>query len=87
MTIKEVISRVNLPETINDSIMYRWLGELDKKTYKYPDDADTELAIKDADIYEKYLIAMIDFCSGDLKAYQKSAIEFQLAYEERLECR
>lgn len=83
MTIKEVIEKVNLPEDIPDSIKYRWVGELDNKVYKFPDDADTELMYP-FNLYEKYLIALSDFFSGDMYAYVKSAREFETAYYERL---
>ena len=83
MTLKEVIEKVNLPGEIPDSIKYRWVGELDKKKYKYPDDADTELKYS-FNLYEKYLIAMNDFFTGDLKAYSESAREFAIAYAERM---
>ena len=79
MTIKEVIEKVNLPEDIPDSIKYRWVGELDKKVYEFPEDADTELKYP-FDLYEKYLIALNDFFSGDLDAYVDSAREFEKAY-------
>ena len=83
-TIREVIDRVKTSDSITDSIKYRWLSQLDKVKYKYPDDADTELAIKKpSDIYDKYLIAMNDFFSGDMAKYSASAILFEQAYAER----
>ncbi len=85
-TIKQVIDRVNLPETITDSIKYRWLGELDGIKYKFPEDKDTELVAKEPydTIYDKYLYAMKDFVSGDLANYSASAILFESAYYEYL---
>ena len=83
-TIKEVINRVKLQGDIPDSIKNRWLGELDGIKYKYPYDADTELVIKKpTNIYEKYLRAMNDFFTGNLREYEKSADEFKRAYAER----
>lgn len=81
-TIKEVLNRVKIPGTISDSIKVRWLGELDKIKYRYPEDADTELKYSFA-IYEKYLIAMNDFFSGDMTAYEESATQFYITFAER----
>ena len=83
-TIKQVLDKLNLSNSYPNAILYRWLGELDKRTYRYPEDADTELAIDDIDIYVKYLIAMDDFFSCDFTAYGVSAMEFDRAYRERL---
>ena len=84
-TIKEVLNRVKLPGEISDSIKVRWLGELDKKKYSYPDDADTELKYS-FNLYKLYLIAMNDFFTGDLSDYAASAILFEKAYaEERID--
>lgn len=83
-TIKEVINRVELSGNIAVSIKYRWLGELDGKNYKYPDDADTELVFKTPDnLYDLYLKAMNDFFTGDMVNYSASAILFEQAYAER----
>ena len=82
-TIKQVLDKVNLSDSYPNAILYRWLGELDRKTYKYPEDEDTELAIDDIDIYVKYLVAEDDFYSGDLMAYGESAMEFERAYQKR----
>ena len=79
VTIKEVISNVELPEDIPDSIKYRWLGELDKRTFKYPEDAEANLKYS-FELYEKYLKAYNDFISGDMDAYVDSAREFRIAY-------
>ena len=79
MTIKEVISRVNLPGDIPDPIKYRWLGELDERTFKFPDDADAELKYS-FELYDKYLKAYNDFISGDMDAYVDSAREFRITY-------
>lgn len=81
MTIKEVIEKVTLSGEIPDSIKYRWVGELDGKKYRYPEDADTELKYS-FELYEKYLIAMNDFFSGDMDAYVDSAREFERVYAE-----
>ncbi len=83
-TIKEVINRVKLQGKICDSVKYRWLGELDNKSYEYPDDADTELIFKNPDnLYDLYLKALNDFFTGDMVNYSASAILFEQAYAER----
>ena len=84
-TIKEVLNKVNLSETITESIKYRWLSQLDNINYKYPEDADVELAIKPPydNVYVLYLKAMNEFFTGDMRAYEKSAREFDIAYSKR----
>lgn len=85
MTIKEVMEKVTLSGEIPDSIKYRWVGELDGKKYRYPEDADTELKYS-FNLYKLYLIAMNDFFTGDLSDYAASAILFEKAYaEERID--
>lgn len=81
MTIKEVIEKVNLPGDIPDSIKYRWVGELDGERFRFPEDADTELTYS-FDLYEKYLIALNDFFTGNMYAYVDSAREFERVYAE-----
>ena len=83
-TIKEVLNRVKLSGNVSESTKYRWLGELDHKPYKYPEDADTELVYKTPNnIYDLYLYAMNDFFTGDMANYSASAILFEQAYAER----
>ena len=81
MTIKEVIEKVTLSGEIPDSIKYRWVGELDGKKYRYPEDADTGLKYS-FNLYKLYLIAMNDFFTGDMVNYSASAIMFEQAYAE-----
>lgn len=83
-TIKDVLEHTKLLDDVRDSIKYKWLGELDKRVYRYPDDAHTELKYT-LYLYEKYIVAMHDFFSGDMDAYVESARKFRLAYER--ECR
>lgn len=84
-TIKEVLNRVKLPGNISDSIKVRWLSQLDNIKYRYPEDADMELAFKPPydHIYDLYLRAMNDFFTGDMVNYSASAIMFEQAYAER----
>ena len=80
-TIKQVIDKVNLSNSYPNAILYRWLGELDKRKYEYPEDADTELAKKNIELYTTYLEAMDAFYTGDLADYSVLAFKFQLIYE------
>ena len=84
------------PDTIPDSIKCRWLSELDGKImcetmhrkdftpYRFPEDAERELAVGAPydNIYELYIIAMSDFFSGELANYSASAVLFEQAYSE-----
>ena len=84
------------PDAIDDSVKSRWISELDGKImretmhcndfkgYSYPDDGDKELVVKHPydNIYELYLVAMSDFCSGEFESYSTSAILFEQAYSE-----
>ena len=81
MTLKEAIEKVTLSGDIPDSIKYRWVGELDGKKYRYPEDADVELSYS-FELYKLYLIAMNDFFTGNLEDYASSAIMFEKAYAE-----
>lgn len=82
-TVKQVIDRVKLPGEIADSIKCMWLGEFDKVRYRYPEDKDTELKIKEPDdnIYDLYLEAMNAFFSGELSEYSAKAILFGSEYQ------
>lgn len=98
MTVNSVIEHTLKlhPDTIPDSIKCRWLSELDGKIaretmhkddfvpYKFPEDGERELAVKEPydNIYELYLIAMSDFFSGELANYSASAVMFEEAYSE-----
>ena len=83
-TIRNVLSEAQIGEGLSEAIKYRWLGELDKKKYSYPEDADTELKLKNAEVYVTYLEAMDTFLSGDMVEYSVKAELFQMAYEEEV---
>ena len=85
-TVKQVIDRVKLQGDYSDSIKCMWLGELDKVRYRYPEDKDTELKIKEPDdtIYDLYLEAMDAFFSGELAEYSARAILFESEYQAYL---
>ena len=81
-TIREVLSKAHMSEDLPESIKYRWLGELDKKKYNHPEDADTELKLRSVEVYTLYLDAMDAFFSGDLMEYSVKAELFHRAYDE-----
>lgn len=85
-TVQQVIDRVKLPGEITDSIKCMWLGELDKVRYRYPEDKDTELKIKEPhdNIYDFYLEAMDSFFRGELAEYSAKAIRFESEYQAYL---
>lgn len=95
-TVKEIIERTKIPDTIPDSVKCRWLSELDEKItkeimqsyqftpYAFPEDEEKELCVKAPydNIYKLYLFAMSDFFSGNMANYNTSAILFEQAYSE-----
>lgn len=83
-TIREVLAKAQTHEDIPEAVKYRWLGELDKESYRYPEDADTELKLKSVEVYALYLEAMDTFFSGDLAEYSAKAILFERAYTEEV---
>ena len=83
-TIREVLAKAQTHEDIPEAVKYRWLGELDKRKYSYPEDADTELKLRSAEVYALYLEAMDTFFSGDLAEYGAKAILFERAYTEEV---
>lgn len=86
--IKDVLAQIQTSKEIPDVIKYIWLGQLDKKKYNYPEDADTELKMKNIEVYTTYLDAMIAFYSGDLAEYSAKALLFEWLYrEEERRCR
>ena len=50
----------------------------------YPEHKDKQLLLPEeyTNIYILYLSAMIDFFSGDMDGYNKSAMEFKMAYDD-----
>ena len=83
-TIREVLAKAQTREDLSDAIKYHWLGELDKRKYSYPEDADTELKLRSVEVYVLYLEAMEAFFSGDLAEYSAKAILFERAYTEEV---
>lgn len=82
--IKDVLSQAKMAEGIAEEVKYRWLGQLDGKTYTFPEDADTELKMKSIKVYTTYLEAMDAFFSGDMASYEVLALKLRLAYEEEM---
>ncbi len=60
------------------------LLEADVIIYDCSTDAEMELLVKHpySDIYEYYVLAMIDFMNGDVASYQNSMMMFNMTYEE-----
>lgn len=98
MTVNSVIEQTMKlhPDTITDAVKCRWLSELDGKImretmlredfvpYKFPEDGEKELVVKEPydNLYGLYLIAMSDFFSGEMANYTASAVLFEEAYLE-----
>lgn len=79
------ISPVSVTMWIND--LESQIAELFNKPFTklyYPEDKDKTLLLPTIrmDIYILYMSAMIDFFSGDMVAYNKSAMEFKIAYND-----
>ena len=77
------ISPVSITMWIND--LESQIAQLFNKPFTklyYPEDKDKTLLLPTIymDIYILYLSAMIDFFSGDMEEYNKSAMEFKMAY-------
>lgn len=85
-TIQQVINRSEFMQTIRSPVLYRWLGEFDGVQYRYPEDKNTELKIKEPNdnLYVLYVRAMNDFFNFDLAAYSASAVLFEHEYSEYL---
>lgn len=79
------ISPVSVTMWIND--LESQIAELFNKPFTkmyYPEDKDKTLLLPTIrmDIYILYLSAMIDFFSGDMEEYNKSAMDFKHAYND-----
>ena len=79
------ISPVSITMWIND--LESQIAQLFNKPFTklyYPEDKDKTLLLPTIrmDIYILYLSAMIDFFSGDMEEYNKSAMAFKMAYED-----
>lgn len=79
------ISPVSVTMWIND--LESQIAELFNKPFTklyYPEDKDKTLLLPTIhmDIYILYLSAMIDFFSGDMEEYNKSAMEFKMTYDD-----
>ena len=80
------ISPVTITMWINDFELQNAYS-LKKSIYtrlNYPEDKDKQLFLPEeyTKIYILYLSAMIDFMSGDIKEYNKSAMAFRKVYNE-----
>lgn len=98
MKLGEVIAKVQKlkPDIYGDEILTSWLSELDGKysvellkseepvSYKYPQDAETELLAQHpySNVYELYLIAMIDWHNREMNSYENDMEMFTQADNE-----
>ena len=98
MKIGESITKVQKlkPDIYGDEILTSWLSELDGNysielmgheepvSYEFPRDAETELLVPApyANVYELYLVSMIDWHNRELQSYENDKIMFAQADAE-----
>lgn len=100
MTLKEVIEYVSdiKPNAFSEETLTKWINECegdvqteilcispdDIITYKYSDNADTEMIVgaPHDKIYGLYLLAMIDFSHGEYSKYENTMQLFNAARSE-----
>ncbi|MET0016483.1 hypothetical protein [Oscillibacter sp.] len=98
MKVGEAIAKIQKlkPDIYGDEILTSWLSELDGKysvellkgeepvSYEYPRDAETELLVLApyTNVYELYLIAMIDWHNREMQSYENDKIMFAEADAE-----
>jgi len=79
------------PNTVDSELKFMWLSELDGKIGEitgeevanpYPNDDDLLMPFPYDNIYELYLIAMIDIYNQDTMLYQADYTLFNQAFEE-----
>lgn len=80
------ISPVSITMWINDFELqnsYLLRTPVYTKLY-YPEHKDKQLLLSEeyTNMYILYLSAMIDFFSGDMEEYNKSAMDFKMAYDD-----
>lgn len=95
MTVNEAISKIQKlkPDIYSDEILTSWLSELDGKysiellgqeepvSYEYPRDAETELLVPApyTNVYDLYLVSMIDWHNREMQAYENDKTMFAQA--------
>ena len=98
ITVGEVISRVREIKDGNgyrDDIMARWIAKIENMVLKEvlkrndsvrytEEDMNVELSAptEHEDIYEKYVISMIDMSNQEYGRYNNSAMAFEAAYDD-----
>lgn len=90
----EIISQKIQDASISPVFITMWINDLESQIAQlfnkpftklyYPEDKDKTLFLPTIrmDIYILYLSAMIDFFSGDMEEYNKSAMDFKIAYDD-----
>lgn len=96
-TMNEVIARVDAlrPNIYGDEQKYRWLNEVegiisrevmddDAPSYNLPEDADTPLLVGHPfeDIYDFYLMAMIELANKEYDHYNNAVSVFADRYQK-----
>ena len=100
MTIRECIEYVDdvKPNAFTEEQKVRWLNEVEGRVqskvflfgpdnitkYKWPENADTELFVKEPydEIYYEYLQAKIDYQNGEYDKYANSMTMFESVFAE-----
>lgn len=98
MKVGEAIAKIQKLklDIYGDEILTSWLSELDGKysielmgqeepaSYQYPKDAETELVVPApyTNVYELYLIAMIDWHNREMQSYENDKTMFTQADAE-----
>ena len=96
-TMDEVISRVDAirPNIFTEEQKYRWISHVDglvsrevmnddAPEYNLPDDADTPLLVGHPyeDMYDFYLMAMIELANKEYDHYNNAVMLFQERYQQ-----
>jgi hypothetical protein len=89
----EYVDRVK-PNVYTDADKYKWLKLLEDKIIRevmgeegecsVPEDADSELTVKSPyeEIYELYVMAMIDFHNKEYDDYNNTILRFREVYDQ-----
>lgn len=94
MTYSDVIARANelRINTVSDEQKNKWVYELECRIAEmmgkedpewiFPSNAELLLPARHDDVYVKYLVAMIDFSSGENEQYANDTVVFENAFAE-----
>ena len=94
MKYTDAIARANelRLNTLSDEQKARWVYELECRVaemegkeepeWNFPCDDELLLPERHADVYVKYLVAMMDFASGENEQYANDTVVFEDAFDE-----